>query len=714
MALIGKIRNNPWILIVAIALGLGGFLIMDSVSQAAGPGSGMSQMVVGKVNGEKVRRTEFERVYGLRYGGATTTSPYQNRNGLWDWFTEDRLLNAEAEEVGLAVTGPELNDLEFGDNPSPIIRGNFPNPQQPGAINREQLNYFKQIIENNTIDEEVRQGRLGAQFRDFWLMQRDMIVKRRLEDKLAALVAKGMYTPTWMAEQGFQEQSQYVDFAFVKVPYDQISNEEVVISDSDLSTYLRANAPRFERKMEQRKLEYVAFDVQPTPQDSADLRNKLAALIPEFRTAENDSNFVLRNEGIITPSYYSEGELGSAADTLIKFPVGNVYGPYIEGGSYRIAKILDRHLMSDSAATRHILISAQTPDQFRTANERIDSMMTVLRSGAADFGELAGLFSEDPGSKDNGGEYEGVTPNQFVPEFNEVLFKTGVPGELYKVRTAYGVHLVEVLSRTSEKTLRVQVAYINEPIIPSKETQDNVFQRASRFIAENGDLNAMREAAQADPELRVESISPVNQSSFALGTLGYSNDTKDAICWAFTAQPGDVSATVYTFTDQQRYYDNKYVVVALDDVLQPGLPAVDEIRDELEAEVINEKKAAQIMSTITATDLNAIAGQVGVAVDTVTNVTFNSASLPELGSEPKVLGTAIRLAAGETSAPIQGNSGVFVVAVTRKPAVGQATNLPMIRNRLTTGTRAGVSVALMRYWLQSAEIEDNRSTFECN
>ncbi|RMF00322.1 MAG: hypothetical protein D6772_06525, partial [Bacteroidetes bacterium] len=171
MALIGKIRRNPWILIVAIALGLGGFLIMDSVSQAAGPGNGMSQMVVGKVNGEKVRRTEFERVYGLRYGGATNTSPYQNRNGLWSWFVEERLLKAEAEEIGLTVTGQEINELEFGDNLSPIIRGNFSNPQQPGSVNREQLNYFKQVIENNTIDDEVAQGRLGPQFRDFWLMQ---------------------------------------------------------------------------------------------------------------------------------------------------------------------------------------------------------------------------------------------------------------------------------------------------------------------------------------------------------------------------------------------------------------------------------------------------------------------------------------------------------------------------------------------------------------
>ena len=55
---------------MAIALGLGGFLIMDMVNAGQGPGGGLSQLVVGKVNGEKIRRTEFERVYGLRFNGS--------------------------------------------------------------------------------------------------------------------------------------------------------------------------------------------------------------------------------------------------------------------------------------------------------------------------------------------------------------------------------------------------------------------------------------------------------------------------------------------------------------------------------------------------------------------------------------------------------------------------------------------------------------------
>lgn len=715
MALIGKIRRNPWILIVGIALGLGGFLIMDMVNAGQGPGGGVAQLVVGTVNGEKVRRADFEQVYGLRYNGSTAPT-YQNRNNLWQWYTEDRVLAGEAENIGLGVSAEEMMDLEFGNNLSPIIQRNFGNPQQPGQVDREQLNRFKDIIENNSIEEEVAAGRLGPQFRSFWLMQREMIKKDRLQAKLQGMVTKALYTPTWMAEMDYTDQTQAIDFAYVKVPYDQIANDQVALSDSDLNAYLTANAPRYERKKEQRVMDYIAFDVFPTTADSTALRQKMVELAQQYRTTEDsDSNFVLRNEGIISPNYFTAEELSAAAsDTLINMPAGSIYGPFIENGSYRIAKVIERHVVADSADTRHILLSAQTPDQFATVNERADSIITVLNNGSADFGELASRFSEDPGSKDNGGEYEGVTPNQFVPEFNKVLFITGTRGQLYKVRTNFGVHIVEILRRTTETTPRAMVSYIDEAIVPSKETQDDIFQRASQFIGNNRDLESMRAAAQEASDLRVVSAPAVDNTAYNIGQLGFSNDTKDAICWAFASYPGDVSPSVYTFTDQQRYYDNKYVVIGLNDIYEAGKPAVDEIRDELEAEVINQKKAEQLATTLSGSDLRSMAGAAGVAVDTASNVKFNSSTIAGLGNEPKVLAAAARLDAGQTSGVIEGNSGVFVIQVMSKPAIGQATNLPAIRNRLTTTARTVVPGSFMRFWVDNMEIEDNRSNFECN
>jgi len=715
MALIGKIRNNSWILIVAIALGLGGFLIMDMVNAGQGPGGGLSQLVVGKVNGEKIRRTEFERVYGLRFNGSAAPT-YQNRNTLWDWFVENQLLNDEAEAIGLGVSRTEITDLEFGPNPSPVIRRNFPNPQQPGAVNRQQLDYFKGLIDNNTLQAEIEAGRLSPQFPDFWRMQRDMIVKDRLQSKLQGLVQKSMYTPSWMAEMGYAEQNQTVDFAYIKVPYAEIANESVAISDSDLDAYLRAHSGQYNRKQEQRVLDYVVFNVLPTAADSSAIRDTLAAKIPGFTAAvDGDSTFVLREEGIITPAYSSKDDLSTGiADTVMNMPVGSVYGPYVESGEYRLVKVIDRAVMADSADTRHILLSAQTPDQFAEANTRADSIINVLNAGTTPFDSLVVAFSQDPGSVSNGGKYENVLPNQFVPEFNRVLFITGEIGPLYKVRTSYGVHIVEILKRSASTTTRANVAFLREAIVPSKETQDNIFQDASQFIANNRSLESMAASAQENAALRVVSTPAFDQNAYTIGDLGFSNDTKDAICWAFSADPGDVSPSVYSFTDNQRYYDNKYVVVGLKEIRQPGTPSLDEVRADIEAAVLAEKKAASVASQIQGKSLPALASQFSTQVDTVRNAAFDRAAMPGLGNEPRVIATAVGLEQGQTSSAIQGEAGVFVVQLMRKATVGQATNLPQVRQRMSRTAQGNVASSFMALLRDNSEVEDNRATYECN
>jgi peptidyl-prolyl cis-trans isomerase D len=713
MALIGTIRKNSWILVVMIALGLGGFLVMDMVSAGQGPGGGLSQAVMGKINGEKIQRTEFERMYGVLYSNSQAPV-YQNRNNLWNWYIEEKLVNHEADALGLGLSPAEIRELEFGTNPSPIIRRNFPNPQQPGTINRQQLDYFKQIIEEDRVGEEIAAGRLAPSFMDFWRTQRREVIKDRMQSKLVSLVQKAMYTPNWMAEMGYEEQSLFIDFAYVKVPYDEIANQDVTISDSDLEAYLRENRNQYEREKELREMEYVVFNVLPTPEDSAAVSTSLAELMGEFSTAENDSNFVLRNEGIITPFYYTAEELSPMiSDTVDSMNSGDIFGPYIETGQYKIVKVIDRALMADSADTRHILLSATSPDQFAEASERADSIMNVLRAGTTPFDSLVVAFSQDPGSNTNGGKYEGVTPNQFVPEFNRVLFITGEIGPLYKVRTSYGIHIVEVLSRYGDRQDRYNVAYIGKDIIPSQETMANRYEDAAAFIANNRDLASLRAAAD-EAGLQVVTAPPMDNNGYTLGALGYSNETRDIVCWAFSAYEGDVSPSVYTFTDQQRYYDNKYVIVGLSDIQYPGLPEVSEVRDELELAVVNEKKAEVILGRLAnATDLSGAASTFNVPVDTASNVSFSQATVPGLGSEGKVIASAFQLEPGQTSAAIQGETGVFMVQTIRKPTLGQPTNLPVIRQTMNTTARNGAA-SLITFMREGAEVTDNRSTFECS
>jgi len=74
-----------------------------------------------------------------------------------------------------------------------------------------------------------------------------------------------------------------------------------------------------------------------------------------------------------------------------------------------------------------------------------EDVLKQLKAGTAKFEDMVKKYSEDPGSKDKGGEYT-VQRNQMVKEFEEAAF-TQKPGDLGLVKTSYGYHIIQVESR---------------------------------------------------------------------------------------------------------------------------------------------------------------------------------------------------------------------------------------------------------------------------
>ncbi len=712
MALIGQIRKNSWIIVVFIALGVGGFILMDIMTSGNAPGGGAgSKMIIGKVDGEKFDRNDFERTYSLLYQSAGG-NPYANRAQHWNWYVENHIVSTEAERLGLAVGDQERADLEFGDNPSPIIQQRFSNPVQPGVLDRQQLDNFKNIINENRVQEMIEQGQLGPSFPDYWMHQRKEIVKDRLESKMVAMVTKAMYTPTWMAEMLYEEQNQFFSFAYVKAGFDAVANEEVTISDDDIEAYLKENKVRYERKFETRRADYISFNVQPSKEDSAAILKQMESLAAEFSTTDNDSTFVIRNEGSYAGTFVTSDALGSVADTMATIAVGSVYGPYMDGGMYKVAKLIDRRSMADSADSRHILLSATSPQDFVRAEKTADSLMNLLQAGAK-FEDLVNTFSQDPGSKANGGKYEGTTPGAFVPEYDRLLFISGEIGKRYKIRTSYGFHIVEVLKRSSSTTNRYKVAFLQEAIVPSKETQNAAYDRATAFIAKYKDLETLRSGAAAEKDLSILTTGPLQQNDFMFDQLGYGNDTRDMICWLFSASKNDVSGTVYTFVDENAYYDSRYVVIGLSSIQAEGLPSVDEVRAEIEPMVLNNKKAELLAAKMTSNDLSSLASTFNTTVDTVNNTSFSMPFAEGLGNEPKVIATAYTLAAGKSSKPVQGESGVFVVQALQRAQMVPAQSLQAVQMQANGQARGQISGQLVAAMRDNIKIVDNRATFDC-
>ena len=84
------------------------------------------------------------------------------------------------------------------------------------------------------------------------------------------------------------------------------------------------------------------------------------------------------------------------------------------------------------------------------AIERLDQLRTRILNGSS-FATMAILYSEDPGSNRNGGEYKGIKRGQFVTEFDAVSYNLEV-GEISKpFKTEFGYHIVQLQAKRGEE-----------------------------------------------------------------------------------------------------------------------------------------------------------------------------------------------------------------------------------------------------------------------
>ena len=701
MALISKIRKNSWILILMLALGLGGFVVMDMVS--AGSRASGNEFTVGVVNGTKLDWNKFQKVERILYPNSDG-DVYGQRSYIWSYMIEEELLKEEAENLGIGISDAEMEELQFGNRLSPIIQRNFRDPNT-GQMDRNSLDQIK---------ANLGTGKLQPQLEEFWAFQREEIIKDRLQSKISSLIKKTIYTPTWMAQQLQGEQGSSIDFLYVLVPFDKVQDTEVQLTDDDYKSWMKENEGRLDRKEEMRSVDFVVFNVVPTPEDSAAVRDAINERIAGFRTTDNDSQFVENNYGTIEAVYAKKTDLPEmVADTVFDLPVGTVYGPYIDGVSFKALKVLDKKMIPDSVNSRHILLRAESPDQVLSATKTLDSIKTIIEAGAGRFDSLAMRVSQD-GSASKGGDLGWSGAGRMVKPFNDLLFYTAEPGELHIVTTQFGVHLVEVTGRKYiNNEVGVKLAYLVEPIIPSEETQAAIYDDALEFSGQNRNLDELKAAIEKNPALTIENAPGLTPNAYSFSTLGSGGTSRDIIRWAFdpNTNTGMVAPEVFVYDEPTLFYNARYVVAALKSITKAGKATLQEVKDNYTPQVTLKKKGEILASKITGTDLNAIAAQYGVEVDTFNNVNFNMSYLQGLGNENTLIGKVTSLQQGESTGPVIGTGGVFVAQVINRTEASLSTDIAAFRRQLSGSSRSSVDSRLMEAMRASATIKDNRYNF---
>jgi peptidyl-prolyl cis-trans isomerase D len=711
MSVIQTIRDKAaWIIIGAIALALVAFIVQDALQ--GGGGGGLfrgSSTTIGKVNGTSIDVRDFEARYKMaeenyRAQNYPVNDQLRNqiRESLWNEYVEDALMGEEYEKLGITISDKEVGDILYGANPPQMLRQQF--TDSTGVFN-PQAAY--QAIKG------LKKG--SPQYNSFWGEFVPALEKSRQREKFTSLISKSMYVPKWLLEKSNTENSQRSSISYVNIPYSSISDSTVKVTDEDVREYVNSRKEMYKQENE-RSLVYVTFDAAPSSADSQAVYKIVTDAKDALATAATtpDIQNVLATNSSETPffdGYVLSSHMQMAnADTLRKLADGAVFGPYLDGGNYTLAKMVGRRSMPDSVKSRHILIKFNDPQgPSRTdsaAKKLIDSIEAAIRGGA-NFDSMVVKFSDDAGSKEKGGEYEFASMqfSNLSKEFAEVIFygNTGDKKTVKVENQSYsGYHYIEVLSQKKVETA-YKLAYLSRPVVPSDETVNGASGTAAQFAAESRNLKDFD--ANVTKRKLNKFPADVKESDFMIMGLG---ESREIVRWAFNdAKKGGVAEHAFLVGD-------KYVVPALTNVSEKGTMSVEKARPLVEYKIRNNKKAESIIKKIgNASTLEAVAQATGQQVLKADSIAFNSTFIPNVGNEMKVLGAAFNKEyQTKVSAPIKGEIGVFVIKVDNISAVpnptfdvkAQQANIQQQMGSMT-GYRAIETLK------KAATIKDNRIKF---
>lgn len=714
MAVLNKIRQRSIFLILIIALALFSFIIGDIFQNL--DSSAASDTAIATVNGEDIDRDDFmAKVENIQRqsGGSTTNTQAMNR--VWENELRAKVMQSQYDALGISVERDYMRDL-LKQNLTAFEE--FKN--EAGLFDEDKLNEF--IANLKAIAPETTTlGGTPINYQSWTTFEQNVAVSG-VQQTYFNLVKAGITGTLTEGELDYQLENDKVDLKYVQIPYSSIPDSLVTVKKSEIEAYMK----RFPKKYEveaSRDLIYVEFKEEASLADEQAIQDNLKALIADreeynevtkanetvvgFKNTKDNAAFVNANsaqkfnDAFVFRSVFSSEQ----ADNITGLKTGELYGPYKDGNFYKLTKMIAKQGIADSAKVRHILIpflggvraDASVTKTDAEAKATADSIYNVLRRNRSKFKSLLSL-SSDKVSNEKEGVIEFAYTDGFAPEFKAYSFENP-KGSLGVVRTDFGYHIIEVLDQ-GKKQDAYKVATIAQEIEPSVETIDEVFKNKSKFEIAVADADFEAVAKENNYEvLNVSSVKELDENIPGIGAQ------RAIVRWAF--EDGVDEGDFKSFSTS----GGGFVVVKLTGINNKGLMSVESGSITALPELRKEKKAELIKDRISATTLDDIASAESQNVRTAVAVNMKNPTLSGAGREPLVIGTAFGLAEGETSEPIEGNTGVYVVEVTKVTPAPAMSSYQAAANRVGQAKENVVNTQLYNALKDAAEIEDNRAVF---
>ncbi len=680
MAMIEKIRRQSWLILTMVGFGILSFLIPYDAVIALFGGNNTS---VGEIDGNSISPRTWQSSMGVRsklfqYNGNQTNIS----NDTWNQMQDSLLLSDEYACLGLDITDEEYEAIVFGDNLSPFVLQTIYQGKDSAEVKEQMRQNFE------SFEPTMAQG---------W---RHLIKATRQREKYDAMIKKGVFANTLDGKWAFKQANDKVSLDYVVKTYAEIPDSTVQYTDSDLRSYYSKHKNDREYKQdESRSLEYIKFPVQPSSTDSNAMATSMQELAATFQSSKDDSLFAANNSTVPGSALIKakSGSLPAPYDNQIfTDSVGKVLGPFVQDQSYKLVKIVKRGSEVDSVQARHILVKEKGP----AGKAKVDSLKNVI-TAQKNFEAMAAQFGTD-GTKDKGGDLGMFGHGAMVAPFEKACFGGNV-GEVQTVQTDFGWHVIEVTKKGANAPY-TEIAVVNKKITPSQATVKGSYQLARDFSQNYGDTASFRNAA--DTLLGGTTISKAqNIKPNATNLSGLAN-AGAVVGWAYGADLGAVS--------QPFMIDDNYIIAALVEVKEKGVPTFENIKDKIKDKVIKEKKAEMYYDLMKTGSLQDIAAACSTQVKHADNVSMKSNNIPSSGvsvAENKVVGAAFGLKTGTMSTPIIGEGGIYVLQRNSDVAQGTSTdNYLTDIETLSQGFSSRASSDVYRSYKESANIEDNRFT----
>jgi len=696
MAVLSKIRQRSLLLILVIGFCLFAFIIGDLFNKG---NFNQSSKYVGSVNGTDISFEDFRvKVSNLEKSGQQMT-PAQAVNRVWDQEVSIALLTAQFDKLGIRTGEKHIieafkSDQNIGKNPMFL--------NDAGVFD---LNKFKEYFKSNPeqaqfIKDREKDAELNAKYQIY-----------------NTLVKAGMYTTDAEGKLKYEMEANKVSFDYVAVLYSTIKDSDVKVTDQEIVDYMKKNEKRYKAD-ENREIEYVLVEDKPSVEDETEVKSSVNALLgsrveynkttgkndtlPGFKGAANVAEFVNANSDVPYDStYVAKKDLpADVAEALFNLPTGELYGPYMRGQYYAISKSMGRKAGANAKAS-HILISyegTQVPNkkEKRTKEEakaKAEALLAQVQANPSSFLMLA-LTNSDDSSAQQGGDLGYFSQGQMVKPFNDFVFNNPI-GKIGLVETDFGFHIINI----TDKQDAIRLATIARKIEPSEATTDKLYTKAVKFEMDANDKDfektAKAEGLTVNPSVKVKAMDEM------VGALGAQ---RQIVRWAF--EKGTNAGDVKRF----EVANLGNVIAKLKKVNKEGLMSVEDARPSIEPKLKNQKKAEKIKAKMAGSTLDAVAKAAGSTVQQAADLTIDNANLPGAGPEKKVVGTAFAIGVNKVSAPIEGNSGVYVV----KPTA--FTKAPVLKDYKDYSAKvkaqvAGYSGRVIPALKSDADIKDNRADF---